>query len=435
MSKKNNAPETKTVTPANPWVDAFKVGKFSDISGKEHSFSEKDLQDLNTGVQGQLKSGFKPAVVTGHPKVDSPREGSIVDSRIQGDILQVKVDEVNPDFAEDVKKGRWKYVSAAVYGDLKKGIRHLGALGANPPAMKGMAELAFGEGMFAELDAGEKPENVIYFAQPFEWDRLVPASVFERLIWRIASLGELYRHQRDALIEDKGVEAADKQYPEYAVKNLESITEILKDEKQFPKVPPVSSDDSQKPVPVTVTNFGEENNEETAGGNRSPKGPDEGNPAETERLKLANAALEEKVAKLESANATAENARAFAEFSEKLNGLTKDGRLLPAQRAPLESLFKAFKAIPVDGEGMFGEGDDRVSPRVLLDDMLKAMPKVVAFGENYPQGSASDFTPREFADGLNGFIAEQKSKGRELNFAEAYDEFAATQKLNLTPKG
>ena len=94
-----------------PWVEAFKTGKVTDMAGVEHDFSETDLEDLNEGIHEQLKAGYQPPLVKGHPKVDDPRVGSIVDSKVEDGVLKVKLDDVNNDFAEEVKKGGFKYLS------------------------------------------------------------------------------------------------------------------------------------------------------------------------------------------------------------------------------------------------------------------------------------------------------------------------------------
>jgi hypothetical protein len=91
-----------------PWVEAFKVGKVTDMAGNEHDFSEADLEDLNEGIHEQLKAGYQPPMVKGHPKVDDPRVGSVVDSKVENGVLKVKLDDVNNDFAEEVKKGTIK---------------------------------------------------------------------------------------------------------------------------------------------------------------------------------------------------------------------------------------------------------------------------------------------------------------------------------------
>lgn len=103
-----------------PWVEAFKVGKVTDMAGNEHDFSEADLNDLNEGIHDQLAAGYQPPMVKGHPKIDDPRVASIVDSKVEDNVLKVKLDDVNPDFAEEVKKGGFKYLSAAIYSNLKK---------------------------------------------------------------------------------------------------------------------------------------------------------------------------------------------------------------------------------------------------------------------------------------------------------------------------
>lgn len=201
-----------------PWVEAFKTGEVVDMAGKSHNFSEADLNDLNEGIHNQLAAGYQPPMVKGHPKVDDPRVASIVDSKVEDNVLKVKLDDVSPDFADEVKKGGFKYISAAIYSNLKKGLRHLGALGAHAPAMKGMAPLCFGEGMFAESDKGSTEQDVCVFAEPFAWDRLVPRTAFESLVYKLSGIGRMFRSQREQLIEKDGIEAADKVFPEYDVR-------------------------------------------------------------------------------------------------------------------------------------------------------------------------------------------------------------------------
>lgn len=409
MSKNKKA--TKSFTPAEPWVEAFKPGTFVDFSGKEHSFSESDIQELAEGVKGQLDGGYKPPLVAGHPKHDSPRVGSVVDSKVENGILKLKLDEVDPDFAEQVQKGGFKYLSSAIYKDFKKGLRHLGALGAMAPAMKGMAELAFGEGMFAEVDKDMQAEDILYFSASYEWDTLVPTSVFSRLLWKFESLGGLFRKQREALIESKGIESADKLFPEYLVKDLEGIRSIMDDSSNFPKVKPEDST-SAKVGPAFAD-----------GSDHAPP-PNEptGNSTEAERLLAENNELKARLAASEKEKLDAQRESEKGAFAEKLSGMVHDGRLLPAQRVHFERLFGALQGVPRDGEGMFGEGDDRVNPTTLLDDMLAAMPKVLMFGEFALYGKSASETPNEAAMRITSYKAEQEALGRELTFAECVKE-------------
>lgn len=413
-----------------PWVEAFKTGPVVDMAGNTHDFSEADLEELNQGIHDQLAAGYQPPMVKGHPKVDDPRVGSIVDSKVEDKVLKVKLDDVDPDFAEEVKKGGFKYLSAAVYSNLKKGLRHLGALGAVGPAMKGMAPLCFGEGMFADSDKGVTEQDVSVFAEPFAWDRLVPRSVFESLVYKIGGIGRLFRSQREQLIEKEGIEAADKVFPEYTIKDLEEIESVLKDAKDFPQLPKPSV---EKPAESTAS-FGEPNESgsdslENGNQDHQPTTPPrdeptdsipEGNSSEATRLSEENAALRAENDTLRAEKLQAQRLRAGAAFSETLDNAISEGRCNQELKDNLMKIFGFCQEVPVDGEGCFGEGDERVNVANVLAKTVAALPKIVEFGE--AQGMHD--TPQLAAgEALARYKAEQESKGRVLSFAEAAEEY------------
>ncbi len=422
-----------------PWVEAFKVGKVTDMAGNEHDFSEADLEDLNEGIHEQLKAGYQPPMVKGHPKVDDPRVGSVVDSKVENGVLKVKLDDVNNDFAEEVKKGGFKYLSASVYSNLKKGLRHLGALGAHAPAMKGMAPLCFGEGMFAETDKGVNEKDVLMFAESFAWGRLVPASVFERLVYRLESLGQLFRSQREQLIEKDGIDAANKMYPEFMVKDIESVRDVIKDANNFPKQTVIE----KTATADTPSSFGEPG-EEGAGGSKEgengsgslengnqdpqPTAPPhdeptasipEGNSSEAARLSEENAALKAENDALKADKLAAERLRAGAAFSEKLDKAIGDGRCNQVLKDNLMKVFGVCQEVPVDGEGCFGEGEDRVNVAEVLAETVAALPKIVEFGET---PGMHDKPKISSGEALAKYKAEQEAKGRVMTFAEAAEE-------------
>lgn len=412
-----------------PWVEAFKVGKVTDMAGKEHEFSESDLNDLNEGIHNQLDAGYQPPMVKGHPQLDDPRVASIVDSKVEDNVLKVKLDDVNPDFAEEVKKGGFKYLSAAIYSNLKKGLRHLGALGAHAPAMKGMAPLCFGEGMFADQDKDATEQDVSVFAEPFAWDRLVPRSVFESLVYKISGIGRMFRSQREQLIEKDGIEAADKVFPEYAIKDIEEVESVLKDAKDFPEQPkPVV----EKPAESTAS-FGEPNEpgpDSPENGKQDPQPTTpphdeptasipEGNSSEAARLSEENAALKAENEALKADKLAAQRQKAEAAFSETLDNAIAEGRCTQVMKDNLMKVFGAMQALPVDGEGCFGEGDERINPMQILDEAVKAMPKIVSFGEFAP---ASVPGKESAAVRIGKYHDEQLAKGRKLSFAEAAEE-------------
>ena len=419
-----------------PWVEAFKTGEVVDMAGKSHNFSEADLNDLNEGIHNQLAAGYQPPMVKGHPKVDDPRVASIVDSKVEDNVLKVKLDDVSPDFADEVKKGGFKYISAAIYSNLKKGLRHLGALGAHAPAMKGMAPLCFGEGMFAESDNGSTEQDVCVFAEPFAWDRLVPRTAFESLVYKLSGIGRMFRSQREQLIEKDGIEAADKVFPEYAIKDIEDVESVLKDAKDFPK---------QQPAPVASektgdgsANFaeGSPKNKKSGQGSLENGNPDpqpttpphdeptvsipEGNSSEAARLSEENAALRAENDALKADKLAAERLRAGAAFSETLDQAIAEGRCNQGMKDRFVKVFNAMQHLPLDGEGCFGEGEDRINPAAMLEDTVKNLPKIVEFGESGL--FKGENKAASAAQAITKYKAEQEEKGRELTFAEAAEE-------------
>lgn len=449
--KDKNPKVLKSEDLKEPWVEAFKTGPVKDMAGNEHNFSEADLADLNEGIHGQLDAGYQPPMVKGHPEVDSPRVASIVDSKVDGDVLKVKLDDVNPDFAEEVKKGGFKYLSASIYSNLKKGLRHLGALGAHAPAMKGMAPICFGEGMFAESDKGAEEQDVCVFAESYDWDRLVPASVFERLVWKIADIGRMFRSQREQLIEKEGIEAADKAFPEYTIKNIEDIEKLAEDAKNFPKQQP-KSEPAQPAADASFAEGGEEGSgtpeagtpkdnpdgsegtpEESVNGSLEngshvpqattphPTEPSidlQGHSTDATRLSEENAALKAELDALKADKLAAERLRASAAFSEKLDAAIGEGRCNQVMKDNLMKVFGVVQKVPVDGEGCFAEGDERVNPMQLLDDAVKALPKIVELGEIRNFAESKETTAQK----ITKYKAEQEANGRTLTFAEAAEE-------------
>ncbi|TAX64400.1 hypothetical protein ELI03_34660 [Rhizobium leguminosarum] len=103
-------------------------------------------------------------IVIGHPKQDTPAYGWIEKIIAKEDGLHAVPRQVNPEFAEIVKQGSYKKVSAAFYppdapSNPKPGtayLRHIGFLGAAPPSVKGLKEIQFSEDamiFFAEEEA------------------------------------------------------------------------------------------------------------------------------------------------------------------------------------------------------------------------------------------------------------------------------------------
>jgi hypothetical protein len=127
------------------WVEVFRGGKVTDSAGKEHNGNaliEKALANFDA-------QKHTPPLVVGHPKDNHPAFGWVegLKKKVIGSfwnrkkILLAKFRDVVPEFVKLVEQGQYKKRSASFYPDGT--LRHIGFLGAMPPAIKGLADLKF----------------------------------------------------------------------------------------------------------------------------------------------------------------------------------------------------------------------------------------------------------------------------------------------------
>lgn len=95
-------------------------------------------------AESYATSGVRAPVVVGHPKDNSPAWGWVLSCREDNDNLFCDID-LSPEFFALVEKGYFRERSVAFYNRKPYVLRHLGFLGANPPAIKGLQELTFSD--------------------------------------------------------------------------------------------------------------------------------------------------------------------------------------------------------------------------------------------------------------------------------------------------
>ncbi len=122
------------------WFEVFRTGTHTDSAGNTSKWTEEDLDRI---VSSYNPANHEAPIVIGHPELDSPACGWIEALRREGDRLLAKPKQLVDQFRDWVKEGRYKKVSIALYPDL--GLKHVGFLGATPPAVKGLANAGFQE--------------------------------------------------------------------------------------------------------------------------------------------------------------------------------------------------------------------------------------------------------------------------------------------------
>ncbi|QRO13084.1 peptidase [Moraxella osloensis] len=131
-------------------IHIFKTGTHTDSHGQTLTFSEADLAMAVSAYNPDI---HQAPIVVGHPKTDAPAYGWVQNLSANNGNLYATPEQVNTEFSEQVKAGSYKKVSASFYppnspNNPVKGVyylRHVGFLGAEPPAIKGLSPVEFSE--------------------------------------------------------------------------------------------------------------------------------------------------------------------------------------------------------------------------------------------------------------------------------------------------
>lgn len=120
------------------------------MSGDTLEFSEPDVSAMASSYNPNL---MRAPLVLGHPKDNSPAYGWVNSLAFQDGLLQAMPDAVTPEFADWVNQGFYKTVSASIYPKTHPNnptpgnfyLRHVGFLGGQPPAVKGLPPPEFAD--------------------------------------------------------------------------------------------------------------------------------------------------------------------------------------------------------------------------------------------------------------------------------------------------
>lgn len=345
---------TKTANSDTKPLVIFRAGTHIASDGKPYTFSESDVRDIADSYEPAL---HEAPLVVGHPKTDDPAYGWALSLSEKDGELAAEPHQVEPQFAEMVNAGRFKKISSSIYlpnmpGNPKPGrfyLRHVGFLGAQPPAVKGMPSASFADG-----------DGALEFAMPLA-----------DLGWR---LSDLFQRFRDWLIDDRGLEVADQVIPQWQIR---SIDEITKRDDTHPSIGSAFSESQIKhPEP-----------------DMSHQNPNAAEFAERERQIAADrTSLDAREKALKDREVAAQRADAVA-FAE---GLVKDGKLLPRHKAPVVELLLT---LPAGTSLNFAEGDQQVqkpAPEVLRD-LLSSLPEQIDFSEKSGGAGAEERRGVEFS--------------------------------------
>ncbi|MDK9270658.1 peptidase [Salmonella enterica subsp. enterica serovar Poona] len=345
-------------------IHIFRAGTHTDMHGRRINFSDADLNEIAQNYNPAL---HEAPIVVGHPKTDAPSYAWVRGIKKDCDGLKAEPRDIDPQFAELVKNRRYSKVSASFYCPESPGnptpgkyyLRHVGFLGAQPPAIKGLKQVSF----------VEDEEGVVEFA---DWSLQTTATLFSRI--------------RDFFISQFGLEKTDSVMPDYLIDSLRDdaartattdATPAFSDPVGIPAedaIQPVA----EKPAPTPL--------EDTAVDKELQVKLEQENADLKRQLDERNKAEAQRVA-TERHNANV----AFAD------SLVSDARLAPAGKGLVVAVLDALG----DGESpvSFSEnGSEQPLVEAFKAQMQKARP-LLDFGE-VATGDRTDRTaiPAEFAE-------------------------------------
>ena len=156
------------------WIEIFRAGDY----GERGNWTADDLDRVAAAYDPRKQSA---PVVLGHPADDAPAYGWVKRLRRAGQSLWAQLEKVDPVLESLLRAGRFAQRSVALYRQfpLTGGpyLRHVGFLGAAPPAVKGLAAVRFADAEFQTIDAqfqsiasisspGDQRSSEVFMSEP-----------------------------------------------------------------------------------------------------------------------------------------------------------------------------------------------------------------------------------------------------------------------------
>jgi hypothetical protein len=176
----------------------FKPGIHTAMCGTTLNFTESDLTATVAAYNPTL---HEAPIVIGHPTHDAPAAGWIKSLSATPQGLIAEPQQVDATFAEQVAKGSYKKISASFYhpdaaNNPVPGVyylRHVGFLGAQPPAIKGLRP----------IELADDEQGIIEFSDHGHY-----------------LSADLWRRFREWLISQFNTDTADQVAPSWAIDSL-----------------------------------------------------------------------------------------------------------------------------------------------------------------------------------------------------------------------
>jgi len=343
--------------------EIFRSGERISADGSRWNITDADVQRAAEVYDPKL---HEAPIVIGHPAMNAPAYGWVPKLAADGGSLTAEFAQMDDGFAEAVRAGRYKKVSASFWPPGHPNnpvpdsyyLRHVGFLGAHAPAVKGLRAIEFG--------AAE--EGVIEFSEAAH-----------------GIAARLWRNMREWLIAQFGQDAADKVVPDWEIEGIKEMAA----RPDLPPDPVLFADPPPTPQPNPQENpMSQEDQVAALAAEKAAREKAEAEAAEA-KADLKKMQDEQNQAKRDAAH------KQNADFAE---GLVKEGRLKPADKALVVQVLD-FAEHPEHTTADFGEGEAANPRGVALREFLAAvLPQQLPTGEMARGGEAQATGSLNFAE-------------------------------------
>lgn len=302
----------------------FKSGTRTDHNGNTVTITDADVEQAAAAYDPKLNQA---PIVIGHPTTNAPAYGWISGLSADKGVLCAEFSQVDDNFAELVRAGRYKKVSASFYppehpANPKSGVwylRHVGFLGAAAPAVKGLQPINF-----CDDTAG-----IVEFSEEVERDA-ADSGLLRRLL-RLLSFAENFKPEDASSVSPTQVQ--------------ESVMTITPEQLAAEK-------------------------------------------AAREKAEAEAAQAQAELKKLKEQQEREQREAAHKENADFAEGLVKSGSLKPADKDLMVQVLD-FVQNPTHTTADFGEGSTKKPLATAIREFLQALPKQFPAGEVATRPSAT----------------------------------------------
>lgn len=346
------------------YIEVFQAGKHTDSAGNARTWSRDDLDQ----IIANFDTAQPAPLVIGHPKTDSPAWGWTESLKRVGGKLLAKFNQVPEQLVDAVRDGRYRNRSVKLaHGEDGWKLIHVGLLGAAPPAVEGLAPIAF----------EAEPAGVTY-----QFDAVDAAG--------LSLIARGMQKLRELIIAHFGQDEADTYVPQSEIDNLNSLAAAQRAD---------DGDVDTSPQPAFSRHTED--------------------PAMDEKLK---ADLDAKSAELDAANAKlaefAANQRT-ADAKRTVDVALAEGRLTPAQAQGLPE-FMASLDDASEFEFAAGDGQGKQTGAAFFREFLAKLPKQVELGRTHADVDTVDAGDASaIVKAAQEFQRAEQAKGIQVPWHEA----------------